>query len=1350
MAIPCSLAIGGDLGGRHLAVWRVGLLFHLLLLLAFSATPTHGQGTTCSSTYSIKSGDNCKVVAQATGVRIANLLAANPSINPGYSGCTSLQVGQLLCLAGPSGGNPGRNRTCTGNSTYTVNSAGDNCYSITQAKGITLASLLAANPSSLLDNTPGFRICAAAWFKAFNYYAYIQQFDTSGWTLFIPNDTACLAMLAARGIRVYDAIALGAASSIIKNMFVANGRYPVGSITNKTYLQTDLGLFGNSSSNNTLTFGKDATGAVQVFQTFPITGVRQNATIVAPDIMIQLAASDRGGAGLAGYVHMTNNMFWPEQSPLPPPPSPMPPPAPPPPPSPPPLPAFPTGLAAYLNNYPELDTLRRLMGCTNLTTLYHATLSTLTRSATFLSPTNQAWVKYFGRVGLSSDPNVAIPVMCSTTNLANTTDLLKAHFVDDWFPTLNILVRMYQPGNQNYKYFGLGPTNVSFAPWTLLMQASTSSVNVTCPSPLASASIVGGDRYDIQIYKIDYNPSYKDGSQATIAHWINNVLNVPSLLDNTPGFRICAAAWFKAFNYYAYIRQFDTSGWTLFIPNDTACLAMLAARGIRVYDAIALGAASSIIKNMFVSNGRYLVGSITNNTYLQTDLGLFGNSSSNNTLTFGKDATGAVQVFQTFPITGVRQNATIVAPDIMIQLAASDRGGAGLAGYVHMTNNMFWPEQSPLPPPPSPMPPPAPPPPPSPPPLPAFPTGLAAYLNNYPELDTLRRLMGCTNLTTLYHATLSTLTRSATFLSPTNQAWVKYFGRVGLSSDPNVAIPVMCSTTNLANTTDLLKAHFVDDWFPTLNILVRMYQPGNQNYKYFGLGPTNVSFAPWTLLMQASTSSVNVTCPSPLASASIVGGDRYDIQIYKIDYNPSYKDGSQATIAHWINNVLNVPVAPPPPIPSPPSPSPPSPPKPPSPPPLPPNPPPAPFPPPPFTGLQSLLDNTPGFRICAAAWFKAFNYYAYIRQFDTSGWTLFIPNDTACLAMLAARGIRVYDAIALGAASSIIKNMFVSNGRYLVGSITNNTYLQTDLGLFGNSSSNNTLTFGKDATGAVQVFQTFPITGVRQNATIVAPDIMILRAANSLGGAGLAGYVHMTNNMFWPEQSPLPPPPSPMPPPAPPPPPSPPPLPAFPTGLAAYLNNYPELDTLRRLMGCTNLTTLYHATLSTLTRSATFLSPTNQAWVKYFGRVGLSSDPNVAIPVMCSTTNLANTTDLLKAHFVDDWFPTLNILVRMYQPGNQNYKYFGLGPTNVSFAPWTLLMQASTSSVNVTCPSPLASASIVGGDRYDIQIYKIDYNPSYKDGSQATIAHWINNVLNVPVAPPPPAPTPPTSPAWYP
>ncbi|PNH08451.1 Cell wall glycoprotein 3 [Tetrabaena socialis] len=193
--------------------------------------------------------------------------------------------------------------------------------------------------------------------------------------------------------------------------------------------------------------------------------------------------------------------------------------------------------------------------------------------------------------------------------------------------------------------------------------------------------------------------------------------------------------------------------------------------------------------------------------------------------------------------------------------------------------------------------------------------------------------------------------------------------------------------------------------------------------------------------------------------------------------------------------------------------------------PRPPNPPPAPFPPPPFTGLQSLLDNTPGFKICASVWFKAFNYYAYIQNFDTSGWTLFIPSDDACLAVLGARGVNTAaNATSLGIASAIIKNMFVVNGLYPVGSITNTTYLQTDLGLFGNSSANNMLTFGKNDSGPVQIFQTFPITGLLQTATIVTPDIMIQRAAASLGGAGLAGYVHMTNNMFCCPPPPPPPP----------------------------------------------------------------------------------------------------------------------------------------------------------------------------------------------------------------------------------
>ncbi|KAF8750360.1 Lysin motif [Rhizoctonia solani] len=95
-------------------------------------TPDPGP-LTCQSgkTYTIKSGDTCQAIAESQNVGTNDLVSIN-SILPG---CTSIQVGQVLCL--PS--------ACQ---TYKVKS-GDTCQSIIAAQGaeVTLAQLLNWNPS---------------------------------------------------------------------------------------------------------------------------------------------------------------------------------------------------------------------------------------------------------------------------------------------------------------------------------------------------------------------------------------------------------------------------------------------------------------------------------------------------------------------------------------------------------------------------------------------------------------------------------------------------------------------------------------------------------------------------------------------------------------------------------------------------------------------------------------------------------------------------------------------------------------------------------------------------------------------------------------------------------------------------------------------------------------------------------------------------------------------------------------------------------------------------------------------------------------------------------------------------
>ncbi|KAJ7246131.1 RlpA-like double-psi beta-barrel-protein domain-containing protein-containing protein [Mycena haematopus] len=107
----------------------------LITSLAVSASQVESlearQG--CAQSYTVVSGDTCAAIESRTGISDAQLHALNPSIN---SGCTNLQIGQVLCLS--SGGG------CT--QTYTVVS-GDTCAAIESKKGISDAQLHQLNPS---------------------------------------------------------------------------------------------------------------------------------------------------------------------------------------------------------------------------------------------------------------------------------------------------------------------------------------------------------------------------------------------------------------------------------------------------------------------------------------------------------------------------------------------------------------------------------------------------------------------------------------------------------------------------------------------------------------------------------------------------------------------------------------------------------------------------------------------------------------------------------------------------------------------------------------------------------------------------------------------------------------------------------------------------------------------------------------------------------------------------------------------------------------------------------------------------------------------------------------------------
>ncbi|KAJ7724568.1 hypothetical protein DFH07DRAFT_758973, partial [Mycena maculata] len=89
----------------------------------------------CAQTYTVVSGDTCAAIESRTGISDAQLHSLNPSIN---SGCTNLQIGEVLCVSGGSGGGCGQ--------TYTVVS-GDTCAAIESKTGVSDSQLHSLNPS---------------------------------------------------------------------------------------------------------------------------------------------------------------------------------------------------------------------------------------------------------------------------------------------------------------------------------------------------------------------------------------------------------------------------------------------------------------------------------------------------------------------------------------------------------------------------------------------------------------------------------------------------------------------------------------------------------------------------------------------------------------------------------------------------------------------------------------------------------------------------------------------------------------------------------------------------------------------------------------------------------------------------------------------------------------------------------------------------------------------------------------------------------------------------------------------------------------------------------------------------
>jgi LysM repeat protein len=102
--------------------------------------PTTRPPTTCPGrVYTVRSGDTLFSIAQAQGVSLDALRAANPAVDP-----NRLSVGQLLCIPTAPAPAPG---VCPPNtSAYSVR-AGDTFFTLAQRFGTTVEAIRRANPN---------------------------------------------------------------------------------------------------------------------------------------------------------------------------------------------------------------------------------------------------------------------------------------------------------------------------------------------------------------------------------------------------------------------------------------------------------------------------------------------------------------------------------------------------------------------------------------------------------------------------------------------------------------------------------------------------------------------------------------------------------------------------------------------------------------------------------------------------------------------------------------------------------------------------------------------------------------------------------------------------------------------------------------------------------------------------------------------------------------------------------------------------------------------------------------------------------------------------------------------------
>ncbi|KAK9746337.1 hypothetical protein K7432_018203 [Basidiobolus ranarum] len=98
-----------------------------------SPTPTATPPTACASgttSYSIKSGDTCSVIATNNGISVEKLLTANPKVK-----CELLAIGQQICIP----------QLCQNGEKASPVKAGDTCDKIAKSWKVTLDKLLKSN-----------------------------------------------------------------------------------------------------------------------------------------------------------------------------------------------------------------------------------------------------------------------------------------------------------------------------------------------------------------------------------------------------------------------------------------------------------------------------------------------------------------------------------------------------------------------------------------------------------------------------------------------------------------------------------------------------------------------------------------------------------------------------------------------------------------------------------------------------------------------------------------------------------------------------------------------------------------------------------------------------------------------------------------------------------------------------------------------------------------------------------------------------------------------------------------------------------------------------------------------------